>query len=167
MGLTPSENRDVLPGRYELSLSLSGYESIRDSMTVENNGAVEKSYTLAPSPTNSAQAPVAPQGVPDASKPSVKSPRKHRITPKIVLGAAALGAAAVGILANASAQSEIDQAAAIKSQYLAGRDNSSYSQQASDYSNTISAARSKLMLRNVMYGITAAAAVGFGISFAF
>ncbi len=156
LGLTPLERDDLRAGPYRLELTLSGYEPVEEEVTVESGARIERSYTLKP-----VEKPAT------LSAGSPESPRKRRVVPKVLLGVAAAGSGAAGLLLNLLAQGDIDEAEAVKSAYVTGGNNDQYYQHAADYESYTSAAQSKAIAGDILYGVAGLATIGFGISFAF
>ncbi|MFH0921752.1 MAG: CsgG/HfaB family protein [Fibrobacterota bacterium] len=92
--------------------------------------------------------------------------QNHRGLKTTFLSAFAVGLFA-GIAMNASAQSDIDESRKIRDEYIQSQTNIAYDALKVRYNEKVNSAENKVLLRNVAYGLAAAGAVGFGVTFTF
>jgi len=146
-----------------------------DDILSRSTSAIARQLAELPAAGASGLASVQPAPVPAPGAPAV-APRpvkkvdyswqNHKGLKITFLSALAAGIIA-GAVINASAQKDIDESQKISDEYYQGQTNNNFDAQNASYKDKFNSAESKILLRNVAFGLAAAGAVGFGVTFTF
>jgi len=157
--------------RCEIDLLLSKSTiDISEKLARGIGGGAPKTAAAQPAPAKTENAVAAQSGASaQTTKTAPAAPaRKKRLNPliKVGFGVAALAAAGAGIGLNAMANGDVKRAEDAKAAYLASG-NPTYDSNNKDYQNAYAAAKQKVLIRNIMYGVAGAAVLAFGITVPF
>jgi hypothetical protein len=141
-----------LPGKYTLELVMPTYMAVKEAITVDPKKTVDLSYQLKHS---------------KAFADSAHSVLMKRVLIRSVLGCCAIGCGAAGYYYNNRAATAIQDERDAKNRYLTAGPNSDFNGLYQQYQDAGKKTDNAFLLRNVLYGLTGACAVGFTVSFFF
>jgi TolB-like protein len=156
-GITPFHSDKLEPGKLTLKIELPGYKSLEERIKVLAGDTAFQSYTLKALPV---EPPVT------AESPANKK-TKSRWGIRAGIGGGTLIVLGAGIFFNSQAQTKINAAAQIESEYDAGHSNSDFNTYSASYGNEIKWAKTNMLYRNTGYVLGLLGAAGFALTWRF
>jgi hypothetical protein len=140
------------PGKNALELTLATYTTVRESVTVEPKKTISLSYQLKHT---------------KAYDDSTKSKKITRVLLRTGLGCLSLACAGAGFFYNSRAAIAVEDERTAKTNYLNAGTGADFNGLYNQYQDAQKKTDDAIILRNILYGLSGACAVGFTISFFF
>jgi hypothetical protein len=157
IGETDYRNDRFVPGDYKLLITKPSFDSIKNTITIEKNKAVIFTYTL--KHTKAYQ---------DSLRKATRSVRiKKTIIRQSIFGLCMLASGTAGLYFNNETEKSLIRETGAKSAYLNAPEGSDFGALYKQYEQRNEETGKQIIYRNILYGVTGAFVVSFGISFAF
>jgi len=156
-GKTPFSSNTIATGNYELNVTMPGYISIREPVSIFLDSNAVFNFTL--EHTQAWKDSIAAAGA--------KKKKAFKWARRITFGVGALGAGAMALLQERSAADNIAKAESIQAEYDAQTGSFSGTEFQTEYSNAMNAASDNQRMRNIFAGVGSGCAILFFISIPF
>jgi TolB-like protein len=155
VGVTPFSDAHIEPGNLMLKVESPNYEVIRENLSIVKGHICERNYKLKHTKAF----------LDSVDAFSQASYQKRRWIRRLAFGIGAVCGLGGGLYYNMSAQKDVNDQKAIQAEYDAAKMN--FDMYQSHYTAKGNDAHGKIVTRNILFGISVLAAMGFGISIPF